>query len=63
MVVRKAYARLAHKTGECEQAAVQAGHALAIVQQLADSVFDHNLSGKLLLSPAVRELSDFGLRR
>lgn len=60
-IVRKSYASLARKTGECEQADVHAGHARAIVQQLADSVFDHNLSDKLLLSPAVRELSEFGL--
>jgi len=57
-IVRKAYASLARKTGENTQAEVHAGHARAIVQQLADSVFDPNLRDKLLLSPAVRELSD-----
>src|SRR5262249_35767866 len=58
-ILRKAYAGLARKTGESEQSEVHAGHARAIVRQLADSVFDHNLRDKLLLSPAVRELGDF----
>jgi tetratricopeptide (TPR) repeat protein len=57
-IVEKAYASLARKTGESEQADVHSGRALAIVRQLADSVFDHNLRDKLLLSPSVRELSD-----
>jgi tetratricopeptide (TPR) repeat protein len=62
-IVRKAYASLVRKTGESEQAELHAGRARAIVRQLADSVCDHNLRDKLLLSPAVRELSDFGLMR
>jgi tetratricopeptide (TPR) repeat protein len=62
-IVRKAYAGLARKTGDSEQAEVHAGRACAIVRLLADSVCDHNLSDKLLLSPAVRELSDFRLMR
>lgn len=60
-IVRKAYAGLARKTGEREQAEEHLGRARAIVQQLADSVCDHKIGDKLLLSPAVRELGDFGL--